>query len=110
MTRPISGFSLKPLGRRSRRARARAPDRRVCLREDAEVGEEARRRNGNSGASAGALASPTPLQWWENCRWTCRHEYVLRQSDGAKGVPLDDQRTEICVKAPKILSAPSEKP
>ena len=39
----------------------------------------------------------------ENCRWTCRHEYVLRQPDAAKGVPLDDQRTEICVKAPKIF-------
>ena len=27
----------------------------------------------------------------------------LRQPDEAKGVPLDDQRTEICVIAPKIL-------
>ena len=45
-------------------ARARAPNKRVCLREGAEVGEEARRRDGNSGASAGALAS-NPLQWWE---------------------------------------------
>jgi RNA polymerase sigma-32 factor len=40
---------------------ARAPDRRVCLREGAEVGEERRRCDGNSGASAGALAS-NPLQ------------------------------------------------
>jgi len=22
--------------------------------------------------------------WWENCRWTCRHEYVVRQPDEAK--------------------------
>ena len=52
--------------RRVRRlARARAPDRGVCLREGAEVGEEPRRRDGNSGASAGALAS-NPLQWWES--------------------------------------------
>jgi hypothetical protein len=35
----------------------------VCLREGAEVGEEARRCDGNSGASAGALAS-NPLLWW----------------------------------------------
>jgi alternative sigma factor RpoH len=49
--------------RRVRRlARARAPDRRVCLREGPEVGEEARRSDGNSGASAAALAS-NPLQW-----------------------------------------------
>jgi len=27
----------------------------------------------------------------------------LRQPANAKGVPLDDQRTEICVSAPKIL-------
>jgi hypothetical protein len=27
----------------------------------------------------------------------------LRQPDDAKGVPLDAQRTEICVKAPKIF-------
>jgi hypothetical protein len=27
----------------------------------------------------------------------------LRQPDDAKGVPLHDQRAEICVKAPKIL-------
>jgi hypothetical protein len=33
----------------------------------------------------------------ENGRWACRHEYVLRQPDDAKGVPLDEQRTEICV-------------
>jgi hypothetical protein len=39
----------------------------------------------------------------ENCRWTCRHEYVLRQPIDAKGVPLDDQRAEICVIAPKIF-------
>ena len=49
-----------------------------------------------------ALAS-NPLQWWENCRWTCRHECALRQPDDAKGVPLDDQRAEICVTAPKIF-------
>src|SRR5262245_8653269 len=36
-------------------ARAREPNRRVCLREGAEVGEEARRCDGNSGASAGAF-------------------------------------------------------
>ena len=35
-------------------ARARAPNKRVCLREGAEVGKEARRCDGNSGASAGA--------------------------------------------------------
>jgi hypothetical protein len=29
----------------------------------------------------------------------------LRQPDDAKGVPLDDQRTEICVIAPKIFSS-----
>jgi RNA polymerase sigma-32 factor len=33
--------------------------------------------------SADALASNS-LQWWENCRWTCRHEYVLGQPAGAK--------------------------
>jgi hypothetical protein len=33
----------------------------------------------------------------------------LRQPDGAKGVPLDDQRTEICVKAPEdLISAVGE--
>ena len=40
-------------------------------------------------------------------RWTCRHEYVLRQPDDAKGVPLDEQRTEICVIA-RSLSAVRE--
>jgi hypothetical protein len=30
-------------------------------------------------------------------------EYVLRQPDDAKGVPLDDQRTEICIIVPKIF-------
>ena len=29
----------------------------------------------------------------------------LRQPDDAKGVPLDDERTEICVIAPKIFSS-----
>ena len=29
----------------------------------------------------------------------------LRQPDDAKGVPLDDQRTEICVIAPEIFSS-----
>ena len=58
-------ITLERARRRVRRlARARAPDRRVCLREGAEVGEEPRRRDGNSGASAGALAS-NPLPWWE---------------------------------------------
>jgi hypothetical protein len=33
----------------------------------------------------------------ENCRWTSRHEYVLRQPDDAKGILIVDQRTEICV-------------
>jgi hypothetical protein len=74
----------------------------VRLREGAEVGEEARRHDGNSGACANALAS-NPLEWWENCRWTCRHEYVLRQPDEAKGILLDDQRTEICVISLKIV-------
>ena len=50
-----------------------------------------------------ALAT-NPLQWWKNCRWTCRHECALRQPDDAKGVPLDDQRAEICVTAPKIFT------
>jgi hypothetical protein len=37
--------------------------------------------------------------------------YVLRQPDDAKGVPLDDQRIEICIIAPKkSLAAPSKKP
>jgi hypothetical protein len=49
-----------------------------------------------------ALAS-SPLQWWENCRWTCRHECALRQPNDAKGVPLDDRRAEICVTTPKIF-------
>ena len=54
---PITG------ARRVRRlARARAPDRRMCLREGAEVGEEARRRDGKLRAPAGALAS-NPLQY-----------------------------------------------
>ena len=39
----------------------------------------------------------------ENGRWTCRHEYVLRQPDDVKGVPLDEQRTEICVISAKIF-------
>jgi ABC transporter substrate binding protein len=59
----------------------------VCLREGAEVSEEPRRRDGNSGASADALASNL-LQGWENCRWACRHENVLWQPDDAKGVPV----------------------
>ena len=29
----------------------------------------------------------------------------LRQPDDAKGIPLDDERTEICVIAPKIFSS-----
>src|SRR5262249_54843454 len=97
--------------RRVRRlARARAPDRRACLREGAEVGEEPRRRDGNFNGSAGALAS-NPLQWWKNCRWTCRHEYVLRQPDDAKGVPLVDQRTEICVvRETEMIADPKRKP
>src|SRR5262245_47962245 len=49
-------------GRVWRLARARAPDRRACLREGAEVGER-RRCDGNSSASASALAS-NPLQRW----------------------------------------------
>jgi len=39
----------------------------------------------------------------ENGQWTCRPEYVLRQLDDAKGVPLDEQRTEICVISLKIF-------
>jgi hypothetical protein len=39
----------------------------------------------------------------ENGQWTCRPEYVLRQPDDAKGVPLDEQRTEICVISLKIF-------
>src|SRR5262249_6155718 len=38
---------------------------------------------------------------------TSRHEYVLRQPDDAKGIPIVDQRTEICVIS---LLAMSEKP
>ena len=72
----------------------------MCLREGAEVGEERRRCDGNSGASAGALAS-NPFQWWENCLWTCRH--VVRQPDDAKGIQLVEQRTEICVISLKIV-------
>src|SRR5499427_7500871 len=64
-------------GRVRRVARARAPDRGARLREGAAGGEEPRRCNGESGASAGALAS-NPLRWWENCRWMCRREYVVR--------------------------------
>jgi RNA polymerase sigma-32 factor len=56
--------------RRVRRlARACAPDKRVCLREGAEVGEELRHREGNSGAwpgaplrSCAAAAGSDPLQ------------------------------------------------
>ena len=52
-------------GRRVRRvARARAPDRGARVREGAEGGQEPRRRDGNAGAPAGALAS-SPLPWWE---------------------------------------------
>jgi len=80
------------------------------LREGTEVGEERRRCDENSGASAGALAS-NPLQWWENCRWTCRHEYVVRQPDDAKGIPLVDQRTEICVvRETEMIADPKRKP
>ena len=64
-----------------------------------------RRRDGNSGASAGAIASNLS-RGTRNCRWTCRHGERLRQQpDGANGVPLDDERTEICVIAPKIFSS-----
>jgi RNA polymerase sigma-32 factor len=64
--------------------------------------------DGNSGASAGALAS-NPLQWWENCLWTCRH--VVRQPDDAKGIPLVDQRTEICVvRETEMIADPKRKP
>jgi hypothetical protein len=38
-----------------------------------------------------------------NCQWTCRHEYVVRQPDDAKGIPLVDQRTEISVISLKIF-------
>jgi hypothetical protein len=47
------------------------------------------------------------IAFLENCRWTSRHEYVLRQPDNAKGIPLVDQRIEICVISPSALS---EKP
>jgi hypothetical protein len=66
----------------------------VCVREGAEVGEEPRRCDGNSGASAGALAS-NPLPWWEKLPMDVSPWERLRQPDEAKGVPLDDQRTEI---------------
>src|SRR5262249_56017152 len=42
------------------------------LREGAEGGEAPRRRDGNSGASAGAIASNLS-RGTRNCRWTCRH-------------------------------------
>ena len=32
-----------------------------------------------------------------NCQWTSRHEYLVRQPDDAKGIPLVDQRTKISV-------------
>ena len=32
-----------------------------------------------------------------NCQWTSRHEYLVRQPDDAKGIPLVDERTKICV-------------
>jgi len=51
----------------------------------------------------GSLKCPGEFQRCKNCRWTCRHEYVLRQPDDAKGVPLDDQRTEICINSPENL-------
>ena len=58
-------ITLVELGRGVRRlARARAPDRGERLREGAEGSEEPRRRDGEPGASAGALAS-NPLPWWE---------------------------------------------
>jgi hypothetical protein len=47
------------------------------------------------------------IAFLENCRWTSRHEYVLRQPDDAKGILIVDQRTEICAIS---LSAMSEKP
>ena len=88
-------------GRSWRLARARAPDKRVCLREGAEGGEAPRCRDGNSGASAGAIASNLS-RGTRNCRWTCRHGSAYGRR---RGVPLDDERTEICVIAPKIVSS-----
>jgi len=50
-------------------------------------------RDANFGTSAGALAS-NPLPWWEKLPMDVSPWKRLRQPDDAKGVPLDDQRTE----------------
>src|SRR6516162_697144 len=74
-------------GRSWRLARARAPDKRVCLREGAEGGEAPRRRDGNSGASAGAIASNLS-RGTRNCRWTCRHGSAYGNRTTRKGYRL----------------------
>src|SRR5262249_52496734 len=90
------------LGRRVRRvARARAPDRGPRLGEGAAGREAPRRRDGNSGASAGAIAS-NPFPLWEKLPMDVSPWERLGQPAGAKGVPLPIN-TEICVIAPKIF-------
>ena len=102
--------------RRVRRlARARAPDRGERLREGAEGGEEPRRGDGNSGASAGALAS-NPLPWWEKLPmdvslWVRFTATERRERGAAHRVliepSLDDPCTALCVidRAPKPRAA-----
>src|SRR5262249_3002147 len=85
-------------GRVRRLARAGAPDRRACLREGAEVGEERRRCDGNSSASASALAS-NPLQW---CR-TANGRVVM---SGLYGDRMRRRGDRSSIKAPKFASYP----
>ena len=96
-------------------ARARAPDRGRRLREGAERSEAPRRSDGDSGASAGALAS-NPLPWWEKLTmdvslWIRFTATERRERGAAHQVPigpsLGDPRTALCLidRAPKPRAA-----
>src|SRR5262249_55724715 len=89
-------------GRVRRVARARAADRGALLREGAEVGEEARRCDGNSGASAGASAcNPSSGGKTADGHVAMSALYGIRIT--RNGYPLVDQGTEICVISLKIF-------
>src|SRR5262249_7429868 len=85
-------------GRVRRLARARAPDMRACPREGTEVGEEGRRCDGNSSASASALAS-NPLQWWRTANGRVAMSALYGNQMRGKG-------DRSLIKAPKFASYP----
>jgi hypothetical protein len=84
------------------------PDRRACLREGAEAVKN----------RVAVMETPAPLlaHWLptssgaKTADGRVAMSTFCRKPDDAKGIPLDDQRTEICINSPENLYQRRRKP